>query len=144
MKRLLLAVTLCACSNQNPDSAEALWDDLQAADYRTWPRAPGYPGRTPSSTVHGDEVEIFINDVLADAFASGAPLTSWPDGAQIVKDSFKDGSLDLVLAMDKRGDEWFFAEYHTDGEVVYSGDPRACTRCHGDANDGVLAFQLPK
>ncbi|MBZ5715251.1 hypothetical protein [Nannocystis pusilla] len=145
MPRLLLAplLALAACSNQNPDSAEALWDELQAADYHGWARAPGYEGRTPSATVHGDEVEIFINEVVVDALA-GAPRTAWPDGSIIVKDGFMAGEPHIVVAMQKRGDAWFFAEYETSGEVVYSGDPHACTRCHGDAGDGVLAFDLPR
>lgn len=138
-----VAGLLLGCSNQSPESAEALWDELQEADYHAWARPPGYPGRTPSATVHGDEVEIFVNDVVADALAGG-PLGAWPDGAIIVKDGFQSGEPHIVVAMQKRGSEWFFAEYETDGEVVYSGHPRACTRCHGDGNDGVLAFPLPK
>ncbi len=145
MRRLLFVTVFAAgCSNQNPGSAEALWDELQADEYHSWSRPPGYPGRTPSSTVHGDEVEIFVNDVLATALSAGAPLSRWPDGARIVKDGFQGGTNHVVVAMDKRGDEWFFAEYEPDGEVLYSGHPHACTRCHGDANDGVLAFALPK
>lgn len=144
MRRLLLLAVACSCSNQDPDSAEALWDEFQAADYHSWSRPPGYAGRTASSTVHGDEVEIFVNDVIADALMAGTPLSAWPTGSRIVKDGFQKGSPHIVVAMDKRSDGWFFAEYELDGEVLYSGDPHACTRCHGDANDGVLAFQLPK
>lgn len=134
---------LAACSNQNPESAEALWDELLAADYQAWARAPGYEGRTPSATVHGAEVEIFINDVVVEALA-GEPLAAWPDGAIVVKDGFMAGQPHIVVAMQKRGDAWFFAEYETRGEVVYSGDPHACTRCHDDGDDGILAFELPR
>ena len=35
----------------------------------SWARAPGFPGRTPSTASHGDAVEIFINDTLALALA---------------------------------------------------------------------------
>jgi hypothetical protein len=140
---LLSALALAACSNQNPASAEALWDELQDAGYQTWSRAPGYEGRTPSATVHGDEVEIFVNDVVVDALA-GEPLAAWPEGAIIVKDGFMAGEPHIVVAMQKREDGWFFAEYETSGEVVYSGDPHACTRCHDGGADGVLAFDLPR
>jgi hypothetical protein len=143
-RHALALAALAACSNQSPESAEALWDEIHADDYHAWDRAPGYAGRTASATVHGDEVEIFINDVVAEVLAAGDPLAAWPDGAVIVKDTFMGGEANLVVAMQKRGAEWFFAEYELDGEVVYSGDPHACTRCHGDANDRVLAFDLPK
>lgn len=142
-RALVLFVLLVGCSNQDEGGAEALWDQIQADEYRTWARPPGYESRAASSTVHGDEVEIFINDAVADALAAGAALGAWPDGSTIVKDGFQGGSNHIVVAMDKREGEWFFAEWHPDGEVVYSGSPRACTRCHGADGDGVLAFSLP-
>lgn len=136
-------LVVAGCRNQDEGGAEALWDDFQAADYRTWERAPGFPGLTPSGASHGDEVEIFINDVLVDALAAGEPLKRWPDGALIVKDGFRGGEPHLVAAMEKRGDEWFWAEYEPDGEVLFSGSPGVCTRCHDAGADYVRAFGFP-
>lgn len=134
----------CSTKNQDPDGAAALWDQFHAAEYRTWDRAPGYPDRRPSGSAHGDAVEIFINDVLAEALAAGEPLTEWPEGSLIVKDGFEDGEPLLVAAMEKREDGWFFAEYDVDGEASYSGSPKVCTDCHGSGADYVRAFGFPK
>ena len=45
MPRLLLAAGLVllssGCRNQDEEGAIALWEDFQAADYRSWARAPG-------------------------------------------------------------------------------------------------------
>jgi hypothetical protein len=139
-----VALLVCAgCRNQDEDGAIALWESFQDADYHSWARAPGFPGLTPSTASHGDAVEIFVNDVIAEALTAGEPLTRWPDGALIVKDGFRDGEPHIVAAMEKRGDEWFWAEYEPDGEVLFSGSPGVCTRCHDAGDDYVRAFGLP-
>jgi hypothetical protein len=137
----LASLLLMACRNQDEAGADALWEEVQAADYTGWDRAPGYDTRRTSSAPHGDMVDIYVNDVLAEALASGEKLTAWPEGSLIVKDGFKGDSLHLVALMEMRADGWFFAEYEPDGEVLFSGSPRTCTKCHGGT--GVLAFPLP-
>ncbi|HEY0135086.1 MAG TPA: hypothetical protein VGB85_13450, partial [Nannocystis sp.] len=62
--------TLVACGNEDEAGAEALWDQVHADDYASWPHPPGYTERAPSSS-HGNEMEMFINDVLVAAFAAG-------------------------------------------------------------------------
>lgn len=142
--RFCAALALASgCHNQDEAGAEALWESFHDEDYRSWERAPGYPGRTPSSAAHGDAVEIFINDVLADALAGGK-LGAWPEGSRIVKDGYEDGEPHLVAAMEKRADGWFWAEYDPDGEVNYSGAPKVCTNCHGSGADYVRAFGFPQ
>jgi hypothetical protein len=142
---LLVAAALlaAACRNQDEDGATALWDEFHADEYRTWARAPGFPGRTPSSASHGDAVDIYINDVLAEALASGEALSEWPEGSLIVKDGFKDGEPLLVAAMEKSEGGWFWAEYKADGEVDFSGSPKVCTGCHDAGADYVRAFGFP-
>lgn len=139
----LAVVALAACRNQDEAGAIALWDEVHDAEYTTWARAPGFPTRQPSSTSHGDAVDIYINDVLAEALASGEKLTAWPEGSLIVKDGFKGDSPLLVAIMEKREDGWFFAEYDADGDVSFSGQPRVCTKCHDSGADYVRAFGFP-
>ena len=143
---LLIAATMLTqggCGNEDPTGAEALWDEIHAADYASWDRAPGYPGRAPSS-VHGREMDLFVNDVVAAALAAGTPIDAWPDGSLIVKDGYDRGALTLVAVMSKRDDAWFWAEYQEDGEVDSSGTPRVCLKCHDAGDDYVRAFGLPK
>jgi hypothetical protein len=139
-----LALLAAACGdNQDPAGADALWASLHEGGYRTWARAPGYATRQPTSAPHGDAVEIFVNDVVAGALASGA-ITTWPEGARIVKDAYEGDEVTVVAALEKRADGWFWAEWSADGAAKYSGKPDLCIGCHASGGDFVRAFPLPE
>ncbi len=99
----LSAVLLAGCGDdQDPAGAAVLWNRIHNENYRAWTRAPGFPGRRDSDTAHSDQVEIYVNAVVADALAAGRPLTSWPVGSLIVKDGWDSDGLALVAAMERR------------------------------------------
>jgi hypothetical protein len=141
---LPLVVVLAGCRNMDEAGAEALWDEVHAAEYRAWERAPGWPERVPSGAPHGEDVDIYVNDVVVEALASETALTEWPVGSIIVKDGWVGEDLKLVAIMEKREGEWFFAEYGAEGSVDFSGQPGICTRCHDAGADYVRAFGLPQ
>jgi hypothetical protein len=143
---LLAAVALAAScrANDDPDAATALLEKVKADGYTTWTRAPGYETRKPSDAPHSDNVEIFVNPVVADVLASGAKITAWPDGSIIVKDGYDDDGVHALTAiMEKRSGEWFWAEFDEDDEPTYSGSPGLCRACHESGGDYVRAFGLP-
>lgn len=141
---LVAAVSsLLGCrQNDDPSGASELLARVQEAGYQEWSRAPGYPGREASSAPHGDEVEIFVNDVVEEALGEDA-LGAWPEGAIIVKDGYSGGQLELIAIAEKRASGWFWAEYDGTGEVLYSGAPDVCVDCHASGDDYVRAFSLP-
>jgi hypothetical protein len=140
---LALAMLGTACGeDQQPERARDLWARLQAMDYRSFDPAPGYEERAPSRAAHGDEVQVFVNDVVATALA-GPPLDEWPEGSLIVKDGYEGGDLCFVAAMEKVDGEWFWVEYDEDGDTLFSGAPTLCTGCHRLGEDWVRAFFLP-
>jgi hypothetical protein len=132
--------------NQQPEEARMMWERLQLLDYaNAFERAPGYEMRMPSDAPHGDQVDIYINDVLEGALASTEALMEWPLGSLIVKDGFdSDGGFELVAAMEQREDGWFYVEY-TDrsGDALFSGQPSVCTDCHAAGDDFIRAFDFP-
>jgi hypothetical protein len=140
----ILIAGLVACrENDDPMGAEDLLEQVQAQDYRSWQRAPGYEERRTSDAPHSDNVEIFVNDVVAGALAAPG-TTEWPVGSIIVKDGYTDaGELSLTALMEKRDDGWYWAEYDGEGTSLYSGKPAICTDCHGSGSDFVRAFALP-
>lgn len=142
----LVGAALVACSggNDDPAGASQLWARLRGSgDYHAFARAPGRPARAASTSPHGEQAEIWINGTVQASLAAAAPLGTWPDGSLIVEDGFVGGTLKFVVAMEKRGPSWYWAEYRADGSVEYSGAPAACTGCHRSGADFVRSFPLP-
>jgi hypothetical protein len=146
---LVLAFAAFGCGqDDDPRGAKELYERINdGAGFRAWRRAPGFPTRQPSFTLHADAVEIFVNDVVSAALAGPTPITTWPDGAIVVKEGFRDDERALVAVMEKRGGRWFWAEYDGDGDAIYSGAPKVCIRCHDNrqsSSDWVYSFELPR
>lgn len=142
---LVALVALAACrDNAEGDAAAQLLDEVQQMQYRSWTRAPGYATRMPSTSPHGDEVDIFVNETVASALGASTVLTSWPVGSIIVKDGYaSSGELEVIALLSKEEEGWFWAEYDATGAPLYSGAPAVCTGCHGSGDDFVRAFSLP-
>ncbi len=141
----LLSLVASCGDDQDPAGAASLLQRLRDQSYQEWDRAPGYGERRTSSAPHGDQVEIFVNDVVADSLGAGQALESWPVGSIVAKDGYADdGSLDLIAAMEKREDGWYWAEWDGDDDTsIYSGKPAICIDCHASGADSVRAFGLP-
>lgn len=149
MRRLAVLGSLFVAACAPPDDRDLL-ARIRDDDYRGWARAPEWPDpRLPAAGgPHGSYLDLFVNDVLEDAVASGAALTAWPEGSIIAKDAYGDADgehLRFIAVMEKTDGEWFWAEYGDDGEPDYAGvDEPTCTRCHDAGADGVLAFAFPE
>lgn len=142
---VLLVLLGAGCGDdQDPEGAADLWERLQTADYRNnFTPAPGHDQRIASRAAHGDGVQIFVNDIVADSLA-GPSLDQWPIGSLIVKDGYSGSDVCLVAAMEKTGDdEWFWAEWNADGDTLFSGAPTLCTGCHRIGEDWVRGIFLP-
>lgn len=145
---IALIAASCADSGGSGDSADAaaLWEQIHEQDYRAFDRAPGYATTQASATgIHGDFVDIYVNETIANALAAGTALTRWPLDSLIVKDGFRPkGSLQYVAVMERRADSWFWAKFNPEGKELASGSPSSCTGCHGGADhDYVWSFALP-
>ena len=139
----LVVLAACGGEDQEPERARDLWERLEAAGYTSWARAPGYDERVRSRAAHGDEVVIYVNDVVAADLTATPPRSEWSEGAIVVKDGFEGGDLCLVAVMEKRDGEWFWAEYDENGDTLFSGQPEICVGCHAIGDDFVRGFFLP-
>ena len=142
---LCLSSTACG-DDQAPDEGRALYERIQSENYESFQTAPGYDTTMPSQAPHSDHTQIFVNSVVADALASETPITEWPVGSLIVKNGYdSDMELDIIAAMDKRDDGWFWAEWldHTSSESDFSGKPDTCISCHEAGDDFVQGFGFP-
>jgi hypothetical protein len=140
---VVLAFGLAACGDdQAPTEAAALWTKIQTAKYRTFGRPAGFESRKLSDQPHGKQVDVYYNDVAATAVKSGVKV--WPEGALFVKDGYDGADLDVVTAMEKRKDGWFFVEWNASGESLYSGRSTTCTGCHGTSDAATRTVSLPQ
>jgi hypothetical protein len=153
MTRVLVVASvlaLAACGqNDDPAGATDLYDRIhQGAGYRAWQRAPQFPYRKPSFTDHSDAVEIFVDPNMQKALAGPEPVTRWPVGSIIVKESYADSTRVALAVMEKKSDgSWFWAEYNADGKALYSGKPEECIDCHNNRqgySDWVYGIELPR
>jgi hypothetical protein len=138
---LLYALPGCG-DNQDDAGARALLAKVQGESYRGWERAPGYDTRRPTGAPHGKEVDIYVNDVVAQAIQT-QNLEAWPVDSIIVKDGWDGSDLEIIAIMQKRADGWYWAEYDSEGDPDYSGRPDVCIECHASGSDYVRAFRLP-
>lgn len=137
------------CADRN--EADAIRDQLEDDDYRnTYARAPGWsmPRQPAEGGPHGAFIDIYVNDVVEDAIASGEALDAWPEGSLIVKDGWsaqEGGDYEFLAFMERRESGWFWGEYRGNGRIVASGlDDRRCANCHAAGQDSVRAFDLPQ
>lgn len=144
---LVLVLTACAERSEADDLRQQLLDD----DYRnTYARAPGWddPRLPAQGGPHGAFVDIYVNDVIEGALASGEALEAWPEGSIIVKDGWsaaQGGDYEFLAFMERRESGWFWGEYRGNGRLVTAGlDDGRCADCHAAGEDSVRAFGLPR
>lgn len=145
-----LALGAPACADEG--GADGILQRLQDDDYRAnYRRAPGWetPRSPKAGGPHGAFVDIYVNDVVAEAIDAGAEIGRWPEGALIVKDGWDsaDTTTQKYLAvMERTADGWFWVEWEGDGSgklVVAREDAIQCVGCHSSGEDHVRAFGLP-
>lgn len=154
MYKMLLLVgvsTVLACGEKESDtagdagvadnSALDLWDEVQG--FEGWNQYSGWEGIVASSSVHGDFVQIWLNDGAMTALTNGETI---PDGAILLKQTFNDADgtdLKDITVMKKvdgynpDGSDWYWTQYLEDGSVQTSGSPAMCIGCHSSGEDYV-------
>ncbi len=133
-------------SAEDIEEAGQLLTAMQANDYRTFDRAPGWENahQAASTPHHGEFVDIYVNDVLGAALQSGAQAPG-PGGSVVIKDGWSDAAgtqaFQISILRKDGTDSWFGAEYSASGEVLEAGrNFEECNGCHKSGADYVLAF----
>jgi len=144
----ILLLGLCVGCAQEKGNVEASEDDVLAedlwgeiADYESWNQLEGWEGIVPSESTHGASVQIWLNDLAAEALANGETV---PDGGILVKEGFNDAEgtdPKAITVMKKIADynadagDWFWGAYDVDGTVSVSGKADFCISCHASGDD---------
>ena len=126
-------------SNFTDARATDLWNEIQGVE--EWRQYSGWEGIVASSSVHGDYVQILMNDAVMDALGLGESI---PDGGILLKETYYDAegtSLKDFTVMKKiegynpDGSDWYWAQYLEDGTIQEQGSPALCTGCHAAGED---------
>ena len=121
------------------EMASELWAEIDGLD--SWSQYEGWEGIVASSSVHGDFVQIWLNDAALTAITAGEEI---PDGAILLKETYNDAEgteLKDITVMKKvdgynpDGSDWYWAQYLEDGTVQTAGSPDMCTGCHSSGED---------
>jgi hypothetical protein len=164
---LFFTITVFSCTDDttnDPGSGgtadEALFNTVTQTDpftsYALFPNADS----VTSGTLNGSNAHVPMVRVSMNATAFGVlqgdtlPAgSSFPNGSVVFKQIISGGQTALYAVMRKdsasafAGNGWLWAEYGTDGSVVYSVENRgsACISCHlredGPQNDHVRTFE---
>jgi hypothetical protein len=145
------ALALTACGDKADDTGtdglsaadraagEAMWEALDG--FEDWPQVEGWEGIVDSTSVHLDQVQIWVNPAAADTIDAGAG-DDMPDGAITVKAAYRDGETSPAnyTAMRKAGGAWEYARFSPDGTVEVAGQSGldTCQGCHAAGQDEVL------
>jgi len=138
--------------DKNNINAEILWKIINTEDnYRKYSFWPDHKGMQPGRAPHGPYHKIYINDIIRNVI----PISNKtiPEGGIIVKESFDiDKEFVSISVMAKVKDcnpsnnDWFWAQYSTDGKAQTSGKIMNCINCHKafKKNDFVMFHRLDK
>jgi hypothetical protein len=110
---------------------------------------------SPASTSPHGDFKLKLNPRACDALGSDGRLPvslSFPEGAVLIKEVYKDGRIDRYAVMKKdpgsrfASHKWIWAELRLDGSSIYDVSKRgeACTACHSNVpnRDMVQSFDL--
>tara|TARA_R110002126_G_scaffold4498_3_gene23663 strand:- start:22662 stop:23129 length:468 start_codon:yes stop_codon:yes gene_type:complete len=136
----VFAISACASlgTPEDQEHSVALWKSMQG--YQDWAQFEDFEGIVDGDTVHGDYVQVWVNDIGA------ADPAGLPYGTIIVKEGYDDEAgtdLNMITVMhriegyDVDHNDWYYASYSAAGKATNSGAVSFCIKCHDNVNDYV-------
>lgn len=118
-----------------PNGSEVYTYITEENNYRTWDLWPLKDEMYASVSVHGPLLTTYVSDDAAPAIRNRAGAL--PYGSIVVRESYdSDGELReigvryKVEGYDPQHNDWFWAAYTPDGEIIVEGQVEACQDCH--------------
>lgn len=132
-------------TSAQPDAAALYTQITEEDNYKEWELMPGTGEMDPGNGVHGDMITVYVSD---DAFSAVEDKTgAMPNGSIVLKEGYSsDGELQQIVIMQKvdgfdpEHNDWFWAAYSPDGEVLSEGSLSTCYDCHSQAQDNDYIF----
>ncbi len=138
--------------DKNNITGEILWNRITKEDnFRIYAYWPDHKGMRPGKAPHGPYHKIFINDIIQNALPISNKII--PNGGIVVRESYDlDQAFDNISVMikvkgyDPENNDWFWAQYGSDGKLISSGKIMECISCHKafKNNDYLIIHKLDK
>lgn len=137
---LLSIFSGCVGMKPEPDGVELYSYITEESSYKNWEIWPGRDRLDSGREPHGSLFTTYVTD---DAFSAIRDKSgSLPHGSMVVKENYNaDRELTVITLMykvkgyDAGNNDWFWARYLPEGEVVEEGKVEACIECHGKKRD---------
>ena len=91
-KKILLFVLLLSCSEKemtlDEKMAVGVWDEING--YKSWTQPGSFSGIQGSNSVHGNYVQIWLNEISSEFFHDTTAGEIMPSGSIIIKETYSD------------------------------------------------------
>lgn len=146
---LVISISCTKKVGTNPELAYsdlALLDSTKNQNYKYYKNKDSLLSGTHGP--HGP-FKLRFNSIAFKALTDNGKLPAaakFPEGSFIVKDIYKNGSIDIYAYMYKRNGNWLWGEAHSNGKFVATivDGPSVCQGCHSQTGhrDNVVAFNF--
>lgn len=133
-----------------PTGADLFKMIAQTDPYQQWAQFPDYQGTMVNALPHGPMSQVFINSVVESALDSFDGTL--PDGSIIVKENIGTSSdvteaaltvMRKVQGFDPDNNDWFWANFSPEGQIMAEGTVLGCRACHSGARSNDFVFVHP-
>ena len=91
-KKILLFVLLLSCSEKemtlDEKMAVGVWDEING--YKSWTQPGNFSGIQGSNSIHGNYVQIWLNEISSEFFHDTTAGEKMPSGSIIIKKTYSD------------------------------------------------------
>jgi hypothetical protein len=149
----LLSIFICVlgCTKkvgfdpETPYSDNSLFDSTQHTDYYYY-KNNSTSLLSGSNGPHGT-FKLRFNSIAWKALTDSGRLPAnakFPEGSFIVKDVYKNGSIDIYAYMYKHGNTWLWGEVFSNGKFQYTkkDGPSVCASCHSQSGNRDMAVSF--
>jgi plastocyanin len=119
----------------NPGGEEVYAYITEGNNYKEWDLWPLKDEAYASTSIHGPLLSTYVSDGTAEAINNR--VGELPAGSIIVRESYDvEGDLREIgvryksAGFDRGNNDWFWAAYTPDGEVIVEGKVGSCLNCH--------------
>ena len=127
------------------DASELYMQITEEDNYKSWAFMPGTSEMDPGNGVHGELITVYVSDDALSAIENNEGVM--PNGSIILKEGYSsEGELREIVLMQKvdgfdpEHNDWYWAAYSPDGDVLTEGSQPACYNCHSRVKDNDYIF----